>query len=174
MKSISLTDTLSSNESAYTQKGDNQELNWSLIYSSYIGPQTFYICFTDSDSDFFGKRVLKKGFSHCFALQAHEFGWVSLNPTRAHLYVDILDFYPHEPFPLILKRNNPEITIVCAKVEIDNRVNNFFNPLYCTSMVNYLLGIRWPFLQCITPHQLYKNLINKRDEKLIETFEVTL
>lgn len=174
MKSISLTETAESlGVTCPLHEEKVLPLPSNLSYELLIGPQHFYVVFRESEHDFLGKRWLKKGFSHCTVVQRHEFGWVMLNPTRAHLHIDIMDFLPHEEAMLLLKQEYPDIKIVEVLVHIDEKVDQFFNPITCVAMSNYMLGLNWPALTCMTPYQLYKKLLKAEHPNIIRAKEVS-
>jgi hypothetical protein len=128
--------------------------------------------FRDADHDYPFKPFLKKGFSHVTLVQQHEFGWVMINPTRAHLHVDILDFNINENPMEVLKRELPGISIIEVVVTIDSKVDNFFQPINCVVMANYILGLRWPLLSCITPYSLYRNLLTRNHPNITKVKEL--
>jgi hypothetical protein len=105
-------------------------------------------------------------------VQQHEFGWVMINPTRAHLHVDILDFNIYENPMDLLKRELPDTTILEVIVSIDSEVDNFFMPINCVVMANYLLGLRWAPFSCITPFSLYRNLLARTHPNIIKVKEL--
>ena len=173
MKYESLTKKVVRISKSLNQKVQNDNLRPSSILTSNFDESILsYVIFRESDTDYFFKRFMKKNFTHCLLLQKHEFGWVMINPTRPFLHIDLLDFFLHEDVPYIIIQQNRSARIIEVITKPHPEKNLFFKPNTCVSMVNYCLGLEWVPFTCITPYQLYRNLLNVRNPNILKVREI--
>lgn len=143
-----------------------------ILTSDFDGPLVYYVLFRESDTDYLLKPLLKKKFTHCLCLNRHEFGWILINPIRPFLHIDLLDFHTMEDVPYMLSQQYPDSTILEVIIKPDIEQTLFCKPTSCVSMVNYCLGLKWKPFTCMTPYQLYKNLLHVEHPNIMSVKEV--
>jgi hypothetical protein len=115
---------------------------------------TYYICFCNTDR--WHKKMLRKGFSHCFILINDGINWIELSPTLRQLIVEIIPIAGDEDATLIYLRKIFPLTIL--KVEMCGKpMKGLLRLPTCVSFIKYLLGIN---MWCFTPYKLFNKLLS--------------
>jgi len=121
-----------------------------------------YICFCHSSVPFF-KRLLKKGFGHCFLAKRFANGWFLFDPKPPAMEGEML---PGDN-SLNTLRNEVGYSTAIVYVETDNKLVKGsairFNPINsCVTIVKYISGLR---LNSLTSYQLYKQLASMSESE---------
>lgn len=112
----------------------------------------YTICFCDSDHHIL-QPILKRGFSHCFAIKHTDENYIVVNCDRSHAEVDALPATNRVYADLV-----DGMTRITLAVKIDESGSIAgLRWLSCVESVKSLLGINDPLL--LTPYQLYKRLL---------------
>lgn len=115
----------------------------------------YTICFCDSEPHLF-KPLLKRGFSHCFAIKHTDDNYIVVNSDNSHIEVDALPVTPFVYADLV-----DGMTRITLAIKVDSKQSMAgLRWLSCVESVKSLLGINAPLL--LTPYQLYKRLLRCR------------
>jgi hypothetical protein len=112
------------------------------------------------DTHFKGDEWLKDGFKHVYAIERQALGWICSDPSKSDLHSYILPAHYESEVIEQFKINNPSFTVLSLKVKPHyNSVFPRFGLISCVSLMQYILGVYWPFV--FTPYQLYTKIINQ-------------
>lgn len=115
-----------------------------------------YLIFMNADYKM--SNILKDGFKHVYAIERQSLGWICIDPSTSDLYCNILPATYAADVIKEFKLQNPECTILNIHIKPhQKKIYPFFGLLSCVSVMQYLLGVNWPFV--LTPYQLYTKLI---------------
>jgi hypothetical protein len=118
----------------------------------------YYIVFRDTPHKLL-KRILKKGFQHCFVLVNDGYGWFRLDPRNDFLKPDLLPYAADEDVTKIF----PDFTKIQYIVDHKDSQLLHIVPslLNCVTITKYIIGLRGVRSFFIwTPWQLYKYVKN--------------
>jgi len=105
--------------------------------------EVYYICFKEAARPKWFMRFLKRGFSHCFALQPYNGKWVKYEYGHGVLRVDVID-------------DVTDVKEGCIIIKHYRESNDkYFGIMSCVGFVKWACGI--PGFS-LTPYQLYKRL----------------
>lgn len=135
-----------------------------------VGPLHAFVCF--KDAEYFGCKAFKRGFRHCFIILKTEHGWINLNPSRNLLIATIADCYLYDPYIEVLKKNEPDMTIIEIVINNNFRKMVTLNLLTCVTLVKYALGLKFRAFSAVTPYQLYKKLISGSHPNIVKVREI--
>lgn len=118
------------------------------------------------DTWFLGDDFLKDGFKHVYAIEHSALGWTCTDPSKSDLHTYILPAKYDTDVITTFVQQNPGFTVLHIRVlPHDNSIYPRFGIMSCVSLMQYLIGVRWPFV--FTPYQLY-NKIKYKTPKHIE------
>lgn len=108
-----------------------------------MSSEVYYICFTEAERPKWYMKLLKKGFSHCFAIQPHKGKWAKYEYGHGFARVDLLDNLDHIKNSCIIVKH------------VREGKGRYFGFMSCVSWIKWSCGIKGFSL---TPYQLYKRL----------------
>ena len=125
-----------------------------------------FIIFHDSEI-YFGGRLFKPGFTHCFAIERQALGWICIDPSRTDCLSHILPASFTDDVIGNFVRLNPLATVMQVFVSRhqDERLTYpRLGLISCVGIIQYNLGVYWPLI--ITPWQLYCRLATNSVEHI--------
>lgn len=144
----------------------HHNINWSLEFNQRI----FYVIFTDTEHFF--SKFLKKGFSHCYAIERLEHVYILYDPTRSGLNVYMPPCSAEHPLVDRMISLNPELKVLEVRVKQNNLISVMgLKPLNCVSTLEYILGLKFGVFGSLTPYRLYKSLLEANHQNVIGTKE---
>ncbi len=132
-----------------------------MLYD-YDAFREIFVVFLDNTT-YLGSRLMKKGFTHCFAMERQALGWLCIDPSRKDCLSHILPATFLDPVMDTFIKNNPNATVIqlfVSRQNVDAVTYPKFGLISCVGMIQYNLGVYWPLI--ITPFQLYCRLVEKR------------
>lgn len=123
----------------------------------------FWIAF--AESDFSTSIFVRKEFGHVYILTKDEWNWMILDPRTAYLYAEIMALKASDDLPKkVMKFNKHRFIRIKTELEFKEGFSfNFFRPLNCVNVVQYVLGLN---LFVFTPYGLYKKLKKMSEKKI--------
>ena len=116
-----------------------------------------FLIFQNSHGFFFSDN-LEPGFEHVFAIERQALGWVCHDPSM-YDYISVL--LPASWTTDVIGKfheQNPGSTIVQIFVTKSSNAKLFrFSWLNCIGLIQYLLGVYWPWI--LTPYGLYCRVV---------------
>jgi hypothetical protein len=117
------------------------------------------------DTQYFTKKILKKGFGHCYVIGRDQYNWVMIDPRNGALEVSILPYRIEDD---VAKMVNEKEGHRFIKIEINREIKkwpnlNPFRMIHCTNIVKYILGIH---LWALTPYKLYRKLLRLNEQQM--------
>ena len=116
--------------------------------------QDWYVVFTNTPGSRGYRKLLKRGFHHCYCMTKSEAGlfWIVVQPHWSHTEID---YRSAEAFPFVEDYTGSEAVVVPYGARIDPKQHCAqLGILTCVDVVKRHLGIRAPLV--FTPYQLFK------------------
>lgn len=105
-------------------------------------PEYYYIVFTEAERKYWYMRWLKKGFSHCYLLQAYEDKWIKTESGQGVIRADVVNY------------EKPSQGCIIVKIKAKDK-KMWFSINTCVSLVKAITGLGG---RALTPYQLYKRV----------------
>lgn len=125
---------------------------------------TYWIFFKEGEFKF--KWLFKKGYTHIYIVTKDEYNWLLLDPAKEKFNWKILPIEPNDESKMIEQFVNDAENILKVELLPPEERLNYVRPLgphTCLAVAKYIMGLKnW----CLTPWQLYKNLINKKNKRV--------
>lgn len=154
----------SSRKSSQEKEKQFTELN--LEYRERL----FYVIFCNAKHIL--SPFLKKGFSHCYAIEKLDYIYMLFDPTRYGLNVILPNCDSSHPLVenmMILE----DITVLEVLLK-NNTKSGVFRPkiLTCVSALEFILGLTFGSFKALTPYGLYRALKKANHHTLINVKEL--
>ena len=110
------------------------------------------------DVEYIFSRFVQPGFKHVYAIERQALGWICHDPSRRDLFSHILPASYNDEVMGVYKTNNASHIVMGLEVKPNVKTKYpALGFLSCVSVMQYMLGVWWPFVR--TPYGLYSRLL---------------